>query len=268
MGGAVKAVTKVVKSSPLGSAVSKYNPIVNNAMGMVGRINGQPTGGIKGSSGSGNLSDMERRAGVSTPEYAGLTDETGALKSQYSYDPTKSAAFTKMREQAMAAPGESPWAKMQLEKQGLEQAGQFDNAARSTANAVAQQQSNLARFGGLSGGARERMATTGMRDLARSNQDVARQGMMSRLGIQESDIGRQQDMLGRVGTTELEAQGKNIAALTGDVQGRGAFDMERYRQQMAAYGAEQTARGQERAASMASQKPGGLMGAAGKVLGK
>lgn len=198
---------------------------------------------------------IEERSGIKAPEFRGITDESGRqLLPEFMYDPTKSAAFRRLQEQAMAQPGESPWAKMQTERQALEQAQAADIAGRQQAQALAQAQSGLARMGGLSAGARERMALEGQRGLARAQQDVARQGMLSRLGITESDIARQQQALSGVGTTELQGQAQNLQALLGDVGSRRQFEAERYGQQMAAYGAEQTARGQEKAAKSARKK--------------
>lgn len=259
MGGAKKLVSKASK-------IPGVNFAANNFVGgrllqgkkLIGNdISKRKVPGVGGDSVT-TMGGIEKRYGIERPQYESLRDESGALKSQFAYDPSKSAAFSKLREQAMAQPGDSPWAKMQLEKQGLEQSGARDQAAQSALQGVAQQQSNLARFGGISGGARERLAASGARGLARSQQDVARQGMMDRLGITEQDIGRQQSALGAVGQEELTGQAKNIGALTGDVSGKSSFDMERYKEQMQAMAADKTANAQRAAAQAA--KPKGFLG--------
>lgn len=211
-------------------------------------------GGVGSYGGDISLSEAEKRAGANL-QFEQLRDpSTGKLRQEFQLDPTKSEAFLKLREQAMAAPGQSPWAKMQMEKQAMEESGGRDLAAKQQAQAMGQAQASLMRFGGMGGGARTSMARAGARDLMSAQQDVARQGMLARLGIGEQDIARQQDALGKVSATELDAQGRNIAQMTGDVQAKRDFDLERYKQQMAAYGASRSARAQEVSAQKSGKK--------------
>lgn len=200
------------------------------------------------------LTEVERRTGIIAPKYEGMRDAQGNLKAQFAYDPTKSEAFNKIKAEAMASPMESAWTKMQLEKQALEQSGARDQAAQNQAAGLAQAQSQLMRQGGLSSGARTRMAMQGARDIAKAQQEVARQGMQSRLGIGESAINRQTQALGNLSAAELEGQGKNLATLQGDVAQKGTFDINRYKDQMAAYGAERGANAQVTAAKSSKKK--------------
>lgn len=260
MGGAKKAIGNVVKTvtNPKNVIAGAISPVLGTYNLAKNSLGGQHTVKVaQPGSATVQPTAIEARSGIKAPAYSGLTDSAGNLQDRYKYDPTKSAAFVKMQEQAMAAPGESPWAKVQMQQQALEQSGAQDMAARTQAQALAQAQSGLARFGGLSGGARTRLAMQGQKDLLGAQQNVANQGLQSRLGITGQDIGRQQDLLGKVGTTELEGQGQNLNALTGDVKNKAAFDAERYAQQMAAYGAEQTARGQVAAAKSGGGGGGG-----------
>lgn len=264
MGGAKKIVNRTVKNTVKGAVKTVKNPsrLVKNpgkileAVPIVNAFapGGKRSGGAGSSGGAGKLSSIEKRAGVKAPQYESLRGPDGQLRADFKYDPTKSAAFLKLQEQAMSAPGESPWAKMQFEKQALEEQGLMDQTAASQAQALAQAQGQLMRQGGLSSGARTRLASQGAKDMMLAQQQARRAGMMDRLGIGEQDIGRQQDLLGRVSSTELEGQGQNLQSMLGDVKGKQAFDMERYGQQMAAYGAEQTARGQEKAAKKSRKK--------------
>jgi len=203
----------------------------------------------------GYTSEIEKRSMIKAPTYESLRDpETGELQSQYAYDPSKSEAYGVLRDQAMAAPGESPWAKMQMEKQQLSEQGALDNTATSSAQAVAQAQSNLARMGGLGGGARTRLASQGAKDSMLAQQGTRRAGIEQRLGIGEADIGRQQDMLGRLADEQLGGQKLNLGSLTGDVKDQAKFDLNRYEQQMGAWGAEQTANAQRAAAKKGGKK--------------
>jgi hypothetical protein len=195
----------------------------------------------------------ERAAGVTPPGFEGVRDvKTGQLLSQYKTDPYAGEALQALKGQAFAQ-GDSPWAKMQLDKQAMEQSGAADSAAQAQAQGLAQAQGNLMRQGGLSSGARTRMAMQGARDLAMAQQGVAGQGMKARLGIQEQDLNRKQDLLGKFGDAEAAATQQNIGLATGDIKAGTAFDMDRYGKQMEAYGAEKTAEGQRAAASAGSK---------------
>jgi hypothetical protein len=143
---------------------------------------------------------------------------------------------------------------MQLQKQEIEQSQGRDQAAKAQAQGLAQAQSNLMRQGGLSSGARTRMAMQGARDLALDQQRVNAQGISQRLGIQEQDLGRKENLLKGFGDAESAAQEKNIGRMTDDLRAGSAFDMERYGQQMGAYGAAKTAEAQRAAASQSSGK--------------
>lgn len=193
--------------------------------------------------------EQERAAGVLPPGYEGVRDvKTGQLLDQYKSDAYAGEALQKLKGDAFAE-GDSAWAKMQLQKQGLEESGARDAAARNQAQAMAQSQAMMRRQGGLSSGASTLMAMQGAKDLMRAKQDVARQGIGQRLGIQEQDIGRKTDLLKAFGDAESRANEANIGRQTDDITKSSMFDLERYKQQMAAYGAKQTADAQRAAAS-------------------
>lgn len=200
-------------------------------------------------------SAQERAAGVVAPGYEGVRDiKTGELLDQYKSDPYAGEALQKLKGEAFADPGESPWAKMQMAQQQQQESQGKDQAAASQAQAMAQAQANLMRQGGLSGGARLRMAAQGAKDLARAQQGVAQQGINQRLGIGEKAIDRQTNLLGQFGSAEQAANEKNIGRVTDDVTKGSMFDLERYKQQMAAYGAKQSADAQRAAAGGGGKK--------------
>lgn len=202
----------------------------------------------------GPSTTQEVAAGVVAPGYESLRTGKGALRKELRSDPRQSKAFKVLQKQALSAPGSSPWAKMQMQKQALAEQDLMDQTAQAQATGLAQAQSNLMRQGGLSSGARERMAAQGAKDLMLAQQQARRAGISDRLGIGESDINRQQQLLGQVGQTELAAQEANIGRQLQDIQNKGQFDMNRYQTQMGAYGAEQTAAGQVDAAKKAKKK--------------
>lgn len=82
---------------------------------------------------------------------------------------------------------ESPWLKQQLQLQELGESQQRDQLAQRGALQQQQQMSNLAMQGGLSGGARERMADANMQQQMMQQQQLARQGQMDRLGLRSAE---------------------------------------------------------------------------------
>ena len=258
----IKNPMRIVTKNPLG-------PIGGVKMGSQLLTGKQPTTGMGGGFGGSVKGSIEDRSGILRPEYASLRGEDGALKEEFKLDPYKSGMMQKLKAEAEGT-GLSPWAQMQMDKQGLEEQNQLGAAQKSQQQALAQAQANMMRLGGMGGGARERMAGMGARDLMMANQGVARQGMMDRMGIQSGDLKRKQDLTGQLAKGELAAQEANLQSLTGDVRGQGDFDMGRYQEQMRAWAAEKGAQAQQAAAAQASSaaKPKGLMGAVSGVVGK
>lgn len=266
MGGAkkiAKKASKTISKVPGGSVLQKLTPGLaaaqafgdgkNPLSAAIDPLNITGANPPAAQLGSMNYGYDENGRPIS-PDYESLRGPTGELQGQYKYDPAKSAAFAKLQEQAMAAPGESPWAKMQMQKQAMEQQDAVAQAAKQGATAQQQAMSALMRQGGLGSGARTSLAKSSARDAMLAQQNVARQGISQRLGIGESDINRQQDLLGRVSSTELEGQGKNLQTLMGDVRGKQEFDINKYRDQMQAWGANKTANAQVAAANRSSKK--------------
>lgn len=196
----------------------------------------------------------EKQAGVLPPSLEGYRDlETGELLSQYKFDPYQGEAVQKLKEQAFAE-GDSPWARLQQQKLALEQSGLMDQAAKQQLQGMAQGQAQLAMSGGLSGGARERMARMGARDLMMARQGISRQGAMGRMGIQEQDIGRKEGLLSQFANAEQRAQEMNIGTRKEDINRQAAFEGGRYGEQMKAWAAKQAAEAQRQAAKSSGGK--------------
>lgn len=111
-----------------------------------------------------------------------------------------------LKKEALAAPGTGAWEQMMKGRQGLEEMGAQDNAARTADAGKAQAFSSLATSGGLSGGARERLARLSGQDLATQKQNVLRQGQLDRSGI---GVQAEQNRLGQLS----QLPGAQIAAL-------------------------------------------------------
>ena len=184
---------------------------------------------------------FEVQAGVNPPSSEGVRDPvTGELLSGYKIDPYSGEALQELKKQAFAQ-GPSAWANLQTQQQQLEQQNAKGDALKQQMQAQGMAKGQLARSGGLRGGAAALLARQGARDLMGSQQQISRAGMGQRLGIQQQDLARKEGLMGKFGDLETGAQQSNLAQLTGDINRKAMFDMERYKQQMQAWGAKQSA---------------------------
>jgi hypothetical protein len=195
--------------------------------------------GEDGGAGAGKYPEITR------PQYAGLSDEAGNLDAKYRVgaEQAKYGQAGKSLISRATDTGESPWLKMQMEKQGLEQTNAMGNAAVQAQSQAAQARSNLAMRGGLSGGARERLASGAAQNAMMGQQQVANQGMQDRLGARISDEQIKTNLLGTAAGMENNmsqfntgirqgANQYNTQNLIGSRMGQGAFDMDLYKEQM------------------------------------
>lgn len=176
------------------------------------------------------------------------------------------AAQDAIRSRAMTE-GDSPWAKMMLEKQALEQATSRDNMVQSGASQSAQARNQMAMRGGVTGGASERLAKSNLRSQMMEQNKLARQGSMDQMGIRIQDDQTKQGLLkdtvgydfqnadlglkNRQYSTDVNKT--NITAALADIEAKRGFDMEQYKSKMSAWGAGKTADAQ-RAASKGGKK--------------
>lgn len=198
-------------------------------------------------------SKQEIAAGVIAPEYAGTRDKEGNLLSQYKVDPYQSRAMQELQGQAFAQ-GPSAWANLQTQQQKMEQQKALSDAQRTSMQGAGQARGMMARSGGLTGGASTLLARQAQRDLMNQGQNISGQGMGQRLGIQQQDLARKEGLLGQLGQIDIGAQQENIGMGARDLQNKAQFDTERYKQQMSAWGAEQTARAQAAAGGGGGKK--------------
>lgn len=193
--------------------------------------------------------ENERQIRATRPEQykytSQLDEQTGMLKAPYQFDPTKSEAFGKIREQAMGT-GPSAWANLMNQQQQQEQMRANDQAAQGQMGAMGTAQSALAMRGGLGGGARTRMAAQGVKDLMMANQANARQGISSRLNIAGQDEQRKQAALGQVADTELQTQKGNIAAALDEQRRVEAAKQQAYSENMQGWASERQAQATEK----------------------
>jgi hypothetical protein len=245
------------------------------------------------------IGDISKR-----PEFEGLTGPEGKLLSQYTLTGKPDVGFTDtlggkfgelfgaanldksgidaIKARALAT-GQSPWASLMLEKQGVEQAARGDELSRLLSAGTAKAYGDLGVRGGMRSGSRERVATKGLLDSVMKRQDLARQGQADRLGILTTDEGQKLDLLkmlpgaqsqafqselnkanlwgdmanvsaGRKQALDLSNRDystgidkTNLATLIGDKQSKSAFDMSKWQEQMKAWAADRQATATEEA---------------------
>lgn len=131
-------------------------------------------------------------------------------------------------------PQQSPWLAQQLEQQQNMQNQQLNQGAQQAATAAASAQAGLARRGGLSSGAAERLAGAAQDQRALGAQDIYGQGAQQRLGMQTQDMQQQRDYLTGLGQ-------QNIQTRLGELARKQDFDLKKYEEDMKAYGARKSA---------------------------
>jgi hypothetical protein len=196
----------------------------------------------------------EQKAGVTPPQYQSYLDSNGNLKSPYQVDPSQSSAFA--QEKAIAQSGDlSPWAQLQMQQNTLSGQQQRDQANAGAQGQTSQAMAQLqATGGGVQGGQSTYLAAQGARNATMANQNIGAQQQQNALGIQQTDAQNKQNLLGQVANTETGAQAANAQSAMTDTNAANLFNSNRYQQQMAAWGASQTANGQQQAANSSSKK--------------
>jgi hypothetical protein len=136
---------------------------------------------------------------------------------------------------------QSPWYKMALQKQGLEQSRLMNQAAQQQAGALAGARSQLAMRGGLRGGAAERLAQSGAENLATGLQQQRMAGGIERgqLGMQGADLASRLSQF-NIGQ-QSEADKINLQTQLMDLAARENRSLQQYQEIMRAYAGEKTA---------------------------
>jgi hypothetical protein len=112
-------------------------------------------------------------------------------------------ALAEMKSRALSK-GASPWLKLQLEKEGMDRSANIDDAVSGAAGAGAQARSAMLMSGGLSGGARERLARNTASNINMARQGVNRQSSENRLNLGLADEGQKLDLLKMLPDAELK----------------------------------------------------------------
>jgi hypothetical protein len=195
------------------------------------------------------MTPIEAQTGIYRPNFETMRDRTtGQLRDIYKQNPFAGEAGQRLRTEGLST-GPSAWSQMAMQQQHLAEQTGRDQAMQQGQQAGSQAMADLARSGGLSSGARARIAMQSARQGLMGQQGVSRQGIEQRAGINTQDQQRRQALLGQVADAESKSQAANVGLQATDIQNKGIFDLARYKEQMGAYGAQQSANAQRDAAS-------------------
>lgn len=158
----------------------------------------------------------------------------------------------------------SPWASLMFQRQGIDEMAARDQAQNQGAQAAASAWNQAAMRGGVTGGQRERGAISSSLNTANNLAEIGRQGQTARLGIDTQEAQdrlsvlkslpgfelQKAELLGRAKERDINqvnnANELNIGRRLQDVQGKNAYDLGTYSENMKAWAAERTAQAQEK----------------------
>lgn len=185
------------------------------------------------------------------PGYKGIDDANGNVLDQYSLEKAgvgpNESSMNMIRDRAMGT-SMSPWAALAKEGLNTDTQNALDTTDKQGASANAGAMDQLAQFGGLSEGARERVATTGARANALNKNSVLRQQVSGNQQIGMQDEAERAKLLGAMPGMENSLSAAksaikeyDIGNATGDVAKQNAFNQNTYSEQMKAWAANKQA---------------------------
>lgn len=184
--------------------------------------------------------------GIQKAAYTTLRDNDGNLQERFKE--TLDPSLQKLKDQ-YDVEGDTNWANLQRQQLGNQLSEASDQARLRNNTALATSQDRLAMRGGLRGGAGERMMMGNQRNLMSQLQGLGAENRAGNLKVSIADQDMKNKMLGQLGQAGQEISNRNISRLQGDIQNQNKFDAGRYSDDMAAYGAKQTAQAQRKSSS-------------------
>ncbi len=186
------------------------------------------------------------------PDYASLLDKDGNLPAGYQLKPDyTSAAYDQLKDRALGNK-RSPWLDLMLGQNKLARSNMLQQGAASATSGAAGALSTLARTGGYTGGARERIAKDAARSMMMSGQDASRTMAGNNLTAMTQDANTNTDLTKYVSGVDLDrskttmAAGQfNIKNQMDEVMAKRAADLKVYEEQMKQWAANRTAEATE-----------------------
>lgn len=168
------------------------------------------------------------------PDYMSSVDSSGHLLDQYSL--MKSDIGKTMSSRATSTEA-SPWAQIARASLNTQTQGALDQADQQGAQSGANARDQMSQYGGLSEGARERIASTGARATALNKNAIERNATTNDQQIGMQDAQMKQGLMGQVATMQ---QADDANALQG-VGAKNTYNQNLYDQQMKAWAANKQA---------------------------
>ena len=182
--------------------------------------------------------------GIEKGAFTMLRDKDGNLNKRF--QETLDPSLAKLRDK-YDVEGDTKWAGLQRDQLANQMSEAEDRARLQSNTGMATAMDRLSMRGGLRGGAGERMAMGNQRALMSGLQGLGAENRAGNLKLSIADEEMKNKVLGQVGQAGQGIQGRNIGRLATDVQNQNQFEAQRYSDDMAAYGAKQTAKAQRSA---------------------
>lgn len=193
------------------------------------------------------------------PGFESLLDpKTGLLQNQYQMnvpgiDQNSLAGMSALKGEAIRS-GPSQWAQIQLAGQNQDRQNALGQAQGQAGQALAEGRSSLATRGGLSSGARERLATSSMKNLIGATQGVNANALQSKYGLLGQDEQNrlsnlnnytgQESQLAQYNNANQLKQGEfNLTNTLAENQAKRADKLAKYQAELSKWGAAGTAAG-------------------------
>lgn len=206
--------------------------------------------------------------------YLSITDQDGKLRDQFSMQnkigadiQLNQSGLNEIRNRALSQ-GPSAWANLANQQQGMQEQQALQQSNVQGQAGLRQNLSQLAGRGGVSAGARERLAMQGMRGQNQGMQGVLNQGMQNRMNINLQDQQSKDQMLTQLPGMDMQAanfaqQQRDYRANAGaqdignalkDIGGYNAYRADAFGKAMQEWGTDKTANAQVAASKRSGKK--------------
>ncbi|MFN3453442.1 MAG: hypothetical protein ACK41T_00680 [Pseudobdellovibrio sp.] len=209
-----------------------------------------------------------------SPEFKSMLNSSGTLDEKYKLQdwqnvlPNSEALDIYKKTALRDANTNSPWAKLMLEKQQVEQQNAMDNAGQAAASSMLGAVTSLAQSGGVSGGARERMMSKASQAGNLAQAQAARNGQLDRFNILSQDEtnrmnqlqtlqgmeNNQADAMFRNAQQAQETNKYNTSNLLLETDRQRQFQQDQWKQKMESWAANKSADAQARASGGGGKK--------------
>lgn len=144
--------------------------------------------------------------------------------------------------------GPSAWRQLMGQQMDLQRGVRQDQLAQQAATQAAQAQDQLAMRGGLRGGQAERLASMGAREKLHGGQRLASEFAQQAMGYDIQDEANRQNILSALPGMQMQKaqyetgiQQYNIDKALAEEAAKRDFELQKYKEQMSAWGAKETA---------------------------